>query len=197
MAQPFAPWLRKSPKRLTNIPVVTDTSRVRASWGNHQCARRAIVRAVVVLAIGILPVLPAAAHAAIPADRAATKAAARPAATGKASRATTRAIRCAATVSSTRRLTPAQRAQVRRLGAYRAVRTVRTKGSKRARRTVIWICVRTTKQAKVVRSLTRSLGRVTSDRTAQSVSFPATLDGELKISLPEGDDAGWRMLGAP
>jgi hypothetical protein len=50
----------------------------------------------------------------------------------------------------------------------------------------------------LLRSLTAPLGTPTADeRDVQVVEFPATLDKRLTINLPDGNDAGWRLLDAP
>ncbi|MCW2921693.1 MAG: hypothetical protein JWL76_1567 [Thermoleophilia bacterium] len=103
----------------------------------------------------------------------------------------TRSIRCATTVSSTRRLTATQRAQLRRFGAFKSTRKVGRRTS------TIWTCIRTARQARVVRSLIRKLGTPTTDLDAMVVSFPRTLDGRLDIALPGGKRASWDLQGAP
>ena len=104
----------------------------------------------------------------------------------------TERIDCQRRVSSDRlrRLTAAQRDQVRELGAYWSKPTRSRPG--------MWICVRSDAERATLARLADDLGASTADDADRDdvlgVSFPESLDRRLDIALPNGDSASWRML---
>lgn len=108
-------------------------------------------------------------------------------------------IKCSANVLRTRnlsrRLNKLQHVQLRYFGAYRL--PARRANAHRKAIPSRWACARTKRQLISLRRQTRTLGSATKDRDIGQVEFPRTLDQKLTISLPDGDEAGWRMLDVP
>ncbi|MCW2923278.1 MAG: laminin sub domain 2, partial [Thermoleophilia bacterium] len=108
-------------------------------------------------------------------------------------------IACTRTITTAqaRRLPRAARLQLKRLGAY-SVPGRRAGRGLRARATS-WACLRSAKATTTRARLVRSLGTATAkpDLEQGAVTFPKSLDRPLSIDLPDGDSAGWRMVGAP